>query len=561
MPKKLAITIAGAVSLGSYEAGVLFEVLDAIEQHNSDAATTDEDRILIDVLTGASAGGMTAVILAQKLLFSADEFRGPYDNPLYNVWVKRITLVDLQEPAEDEPALHSLFSSNLIETISREALLARYDVDPPPTRVRHHAAWPSIRVGVALTNLNGVAYGYEVEPGGKFVYIDYGDQLTRYVDPSDATLNCDTETFWEPLRQAAVACGAFPIAFRPQDVNRSAKTEGADYPPNNLEQWDNDPCTFTYSDGGILQNQPLGMAKNLVDIFDRHLDQECRFFLFVSPHAKDPDANDGFHEDNADYFHLVRRLLAVVVGQSGFQDWITARAMNERLARLDLRAAELKNAVQSGAIDAACLGTTSESILKLFFPGGIHTLVGSGNTETLPDARARIAKQYSGWIGTFDGNQPVADAYRDAVLAFETAAGLSEHDYMTIYGITATDSELAGGALEAFLGFFDQRFRDHDYDMGRLHSRRVLTDPALSKDGALGPIRYKSQEIRPIDGRLDGLKMHQVPHEDLSAFKTAMRKRLNQMLKEMWGPVFSLAAIPGSDLILDSILDRMIAKL
>ena len=29
MAKKLAITIAGAVSLGSYESGVLYEVLDA----------------------------------------------------------------------------------------------------------------------------------------------------------------------------------------------------------------------------------------------------------------------------------------------------------------------------------------------------------------------------------------------------------------------------------------------------------------------------------------------------------------------------------------------------
>jgi hypothetical protein len=34
MPKRLAITIAGAVSLCSYEAGVLYEVLDAIHQHN-----------------------------------------------------------------------------------------------------------------------------------------------------------------------------------------------------------------------------------------------------------------------------------------------------------------------------------------------------------------------------------------------------------------------------------------------------------------------------------------------------------------------------------------------
>src|SRR5260370_37007332 len=95
MRKRLAITIAGAVSLGSYEAGVLYEVLDAIHQHNCVPGTPDEERIEIDVLTGASAGGMTAAIVAQKMLYAADEFRDPYDNPLYNVWVKQIDLVGL----------------------------------------------------------------------------------------------------------------------------------------------------------------------------------------------------------------------------------------------------------------------------------------------------------------------------------------------------------------------------------------------------------------------------------------------------------------------------------
>ena len=96
---------------------------------------------------------------------------------------------------------------------------------------------------------------------------------------------CDTPDFWDPLRKAAVACGAFPVAFRPQDLQRSANGEPEDYPPDNLEPWDHDPSTFTYSDGGILQNQPLGIAKNLVDRIDHHMNQERRFYLFVSPHA------------------------------------------------------------------------------------------------------------------------------------------------------------------------------------------------------------------------------------------------------------------------------------
>jgi predicted acylesterase/phospholipase RssA len=66
MPKRLAITIAGAVSLGSYEAGVLYEVLDAIHQHNAADGVTDDEKILIDVMTGASAGAMTAAIVAQN---------------------------------------------------------------------------------------------------------------------------------------------------------------------------------------------------------------------------------------------------------------------------------------------------------------------------------------------------------------------------------------------------------------------------------------------------------------------------------------------------------------
>lgn len=97
-PKRLAITIASAVSLGSYEAGVLWEVLSAIQQHNEHDRTRayPETRIVVDVCTGASAGGMTATILAQKLLFEGESFIDPYENPLYKAWVEGIDLSGLQ---------------------------------------------------------------------------------------------------------------------------------------------------------------------------------------------------------------------------------------------------------------------------------------------------------------------------------------------------------------------------------------------------------------------------------------------------------------------------------
>ncbi len=558
MPKRLAITIAGAVSLGSYEAGVLWEVLDAIRQHNGDPLTDDSQKIVLDVLTGASAGGMTAIILAQKLLYGADEFRGAYDNPLYNTWVKRISLAGLQDTGDDEPALHSLFSSNLIDAISREALCTRYGGAAPAAAHRHAAVRDELRVGVALTNLNGVSYGYTVTPSGKFAYTDHADQLTRHVVGASA----DNQEFWEPLRQAAVACGAFPIAFRARDVQRSCCNEPYDYPEQNREPWQHDPTTFTYSDGGILQNQPLGMAKNLVDLMDCHQDQEDRFYLFVSPHAKDPENADGFHEANADYVHLMRRLIDLVLGQASFQDWITAGRMNERVALLDLRAAGLKDAIIAKEIDVPALATTAQSLLRLFFKDGEHQSPGAAKPEKLPDAQSRIAHQYKAEMSDLSGVAGNADqAFRDSVLAFEAAAGLGARDYMTIYGITAMDSELAGAGLQAFLGFFDQRFRDHDYDVGRAHARKILTDAALNKAGALGPLRFSGTPIHPIDPRLDGLRLSQVPTADLQAFKAGIRKRLNQMLREMWGPYLSAPAMPGADLLLDSILNHLISKM
>jgi len=116
MARKLAITIAGAVSLGSYESGVAFEVLDAIAQHNqwANANQLPDERIEIDVLAGASAGGMTSAMIAQRLLFDGPAMSQPYNNPLFNAWVQDVDIVGLLARQKDEDVTHSLFSSDLV---------------------------------------------------------------------------------------------------------------------------------------------------------------------------------------------------------------------------------------------------------------------------------------------------------------------------------------------------------------------------------------------------------------------------------------------------------------
>ena len=91
MSKRLAITISGAVSLGCYEAGLLYEICEALRQHNEDPQTiaNPADRIKIDVLTGASAGGMTAVIAAQSLLYSGNALKDPQKQRIGRLFRRR----------------------------------------------------------------------------------------------------------------------------------------------------------------------------------------------------------------------------------------------------------------------------------------------------------------------------------------------------------------------------------------------------------------------------------------------------------------------------------------
>jgi hypothetical protein len=97
-----------------------------------------------------------------------------------------------------------------------------------------------------------------------------------------------------------------------------------------------------------------------------------------------------------------------------------------------------------------------------------------------------------------------------------------------------------------------------------MRAREVLTNPLLSAKGELGPIRFDStrNDIHPIDNRLKGYKLRQIPVADLNEFKAGMKKRVNQMLKELihsW--VLSSGAELAADPLLSAALDQIIARL
>lgn len=532
MAKKLSITIAGAVSLGSYESGVAFEILDAVAQHNTWADQQDPpaERIEIDVLTGASAGGMTVAMIAQRLLFDGPSMSDPYNNPLYNAWVKDIDISKLLDRQKEELATHSIFSSDCVIDISRKYLGAPYPVKP-------HPALPSdgvLRLGLAISNLNGVDYERSTESGSTFTYTDHQDQLLRRLD---TTSNMDL-AIWETIRSTAVACGAFPFAFRVQDLDRPI----TDYPYPDLatELWDGEASRFfTYTDGGVFQNQPLGMAKNLVEETpDGRTTALQRGYCFVSPQPKtseeiryttdaNADPSEAFGSANGTYRAVLQRIIFSIVGQAGFQDWITAEEVNEKIRFLNQRADELKTLFTDKTLLASQTAPVSDVLLAQF--------PATKDPGDLERAREQLRKQFASDYAALAANTDAATAaaWLDSVLVLELAANLHEKEEMLIYQFVAKSGTLAGEGLQSFEGFFDQRYRQHDYDCGRQNAQDILVKESGRADSVFAGMHWTPQPIRAVDHKLDDINLADVDPAVRTAVAKQFESAAGDFLKEL----------------------------
>ncbi len=96
--------------------------------------------------------------------------------------------------------------------------------------------------------------------------------------------------------------------------------------------------------------------------------------------------------------------------------------------------------------------------------------------QTAAEERLRL-QFYSEYAALNAASPAGAEAWIKSILLFETAAGLGQRDEMYICAITADSAELASSGVSAFLGFFDQAYRDHDYDVGRTKLRNSWAIP------------------------------------------------------------------------------------
>ena len=301
----LGLTMAGAISAGAYTAGVvdfLIEALDSWEtgKRNSDPLAPQHS-VGLKVISGASAGSITAAILAAALRYKFPHIRmknqeDGIKNPLYDSWVNMIDirhLLEHRDIVKGKQPLSLLDSTRLLE-IAQKAINYGEGV---PTIDRPYLGEPT-RFIFTLTNLRGVPYSYSLGSVGgdgqdmsmhadclRFALIGLGKvgpsaiRANEYVleYPSGSTSKWDT--WGNPFAVAALASSAFPIGLAPRELVRRVTDydyvkvvvpEGGGRPaeartispawslinPRPIDEYQ-----FAIVDGGTINNEPLELAR------------------------------------------------------------------------------------------------------------------------------------------------------------------------------------------------------------------------------------------------------------------------------------------------------------
>jgi hypothetical protein len=311
LPFRIGLNMAGAVSAGAYTAGVLDFLIEALDAwyderdrqkslHGADISTWEVPAhdVSLEVLSGASAGGMCAAISAVSLqeqfehvTTTAPTATAPV-NRLYDCWVRRIDIDSLLGTADltQEPhVVRSLLDCTPIEQIADVAIAAN------PTR-KTARPWvsPELELILTVTNLRGIPYSVDPSNNGSFE-----ERINYHADEMDfrfvPSLNADAANSlplvyppapgdaWPDLKQAAMATGAFPGMLAPRILSRAADyyrhkqwvlnnpnpssvtTSGCQIATTVAPSWDNRtvPAQFDIvcADGGVTNNDPFECAR------------------------------------------------------------------------------------------------------------------------------------------------------------------------------------------------------------------------------------------------------------------------------------------------------------
>ncbi|HVW84694.1 MAG TPA: hypothetical protein VHB50_08430, partial [Bryobacteraceae bacterium] len=325
--------------------------------------TIPAHEVILDVMTGASAGGMCAAIGSVALREEFDHVRqtnppaGVPVNRLYQSWVRTIDILKLlgtQDLPDNEGPVRSILDSTPIDRIAETAL------QPDPARLRRRP-WvaPEMTAILTLSNLRGIPYSVAQASGSYEERIAYhADQIQFTVAEQGAA---DTPTAvavnysdppdshgWKMLQGAAMATGAFPVMLASRTLVRrngdyenrqwhiaTAESDGAGQCESITKidpSWGvpDVPATFgnVYADGGVTNNNPFECARRFLTAAagnengrnPREPENANAAVISIAPFPGDEPFDLNYDtSEQSELINVLKALLGALVSQSRFQ--------------------------------------------------------------------------------------------------------------------------------------------------------------------------------------------------------------------------------------------------
>jgi predicted acylesterase/phospholipase RssA len=436
---RLSLTLPGAVSLGAYEGGALAALLLACQE-------LGEQAVVIDSMASASAGSITGLLSARALLRGTDPIR-----LLARAWVELVSLRAMQAHSTEAP-----LSGEALSVIATDLLGPGGVPDGPDDRRQREP----VRLSMALGNLAGLNYALPVVDRATPM------QASTFLDWYNVTLTDDLDAGrYLELAQAAIASGADAIGFPPKQLDRSA--DRAQYDQAGLAGFPADG-KFWYTDGGTIDNEPLGRT---IDLAQSVGSDDDRVFLLIHPDpvatTDTPSPTWTGNSPQPSWLHAGTRAFAIGRTQTIFEDLKRLEKTNSYLEWTKA----IPAAVQAGvteAIEALGLSAGQADTLRASLQDAAAAELSKIRQQQ--DRAREIARRSP------RGHRAVSGGYAETLQALVAAAtGLEGKRPASVDvvspaidpAVTEPASEqLAGAFLFHFGGFIDIRYRQSDFALG-----------------------------------------------------------------------------------------------
>ena len=470
----ITLNCSGGISLGAYMAGVFYELIRE--------ATQDEPSINIDIITGASAGAMTGAIAAYYLLNDrAKELLNENNishNGFYKAWVEKADIQRIDHlgfrPQKDKKTgcrNWSVLSGSYLKELAEEVM------NPEEFEISKQSR--PLALLMTLTNLSGLLKNAN-DSQNRIKSITYAETRLFLFHKGLADSKDKVQAMWEKVLLGGRASGAFPVAFPPVGDDSDPDSYNLinctnDYQPPDKPELRNicEPgqdgrykFLYSYTDGGVLDGLPINKGIELVKRLNAknpfNSQEKKEFLEFQTQWRNTYKLETQNNQSNRKYVYiqpspvqdlssngnLTTRCFSML--KVGLKGLTLPKAEHDalRLQNIDNINKIVKQRKQSSEElqQKGCLSEEeAQSILDRAIP------FAPVNLERIDPTIIKELENHS--------NPDLQDLYNELMCKCGFKERLADPDSKEL---------LASEFFGAFGGFFDYRYREHDFILGRL---------------------------------------------------------------------------------------------